>query len=263
MSDNSIKLRIKNNIATIYFNRPEQHNVINYDGWMKLKNTVEQIQLNKNIKVLILRGEGNQAFSAGADIKDFHLSRNNSKQAKIYSKAFDGSMDAIEDLNIPTISMIEGFCIGGGCEVSTTTDIRIASVTSKFGIPVAKLGISIGYREMRRLVNLIGPGNTSYILFSGKIIDSNEALKMGLINFIVKSSKIEQFTYELANNISALAPLSHMQHKKTLKKVLRDPNLQNLTDEDNNFPFEVFDSSDFHLGKDAFINKKMPKFQGD
>ncbi|MFL2764412.1 MAG: enoyl-CoA hydratase-related protein [Dehalococcoidia bacterium] len=263
MSTKNIKLSIENNIATIYFNRPDQHNVINYDGWLKLKNTVEQIQLDKNIKVLILRGEGNKSFSAGADIKEFSLSRNNSNQAKLYSQAFDGSMDAIEKLQIPTISMIQGFCIGGGCELSTATDIRIATENSKFGVPVAKLGISIGYREMRRLVNLIGPGNTSYILLSGKILDAKEALNMGLITMIVNSSEIEKFTYNLAKNISKLAPLSHIQHKDILQKVLKDPSLEKLTDNEKNFPFEIFDSHDFNLGRKAFISKKTPKFKGD
>ena len=263
MSVKNIILSINENIATIYFNRPDQHNVIDYDGWLKLKNTVEQIQTNKTIKVLILRGEGNKSFSAGADIKDFSLSRNNSEKAKLYSQVLDGAMDAIEDLQIPTISMILGFCIGGGCELSTATDIRIASDKSKFGIPVAKLGISIGYREMKRLVNLIGPGNASYILLSAEIFDSKEALNMGLITRIINSSEIEQFTYNLAKNICELAPLSHIQHKEILKRVLKDPDLENLTDKENNLPFEIFDSSDFNLGRKAFISKKGPKFRGD
>ena len=172
-------------------------------------------------------------------------------------------MDAIEKLQIPTISMIQGFCIGGGCELSTATDIRIATENSKFGVPVAKLGISIGYREMRRLINLIGPGNTSYILLSGKILDAKEALNMGLITLIKNSSEIEQFTYNLAKNISELAPLSHIQHKEILKKVLKDPSLENLTDNERNFPFEIFDSHDFNIGRKAFINKKTPKFKGN
>jgi len=263
MTANNIKLSIKNNIATIYFNRPDQHNVIDYDGWLKLKNTVEQIQTDKNIKVLILRGEGNKSFSAGADIKDFSISRNNSEKAKLYSQAFDGSMDSIEALQIPTISMIQGFCIGGGYELSTATDIRIASDKSKFGIPVARLGISIGYREMKRLVNLIGPGNASYILLSGEIFGSKEALNMGLITRIINSSEIEQFTYDLAKNICELAPLSHIQHKEILKRILKDPDLEKLTDKENNLPFEIFDSPDFNLGRKAFISKKVPKFRGN
>ena len=263
MPANNIKLSIKNNIATIYFNRPDQHNVIDYDGWLKLKNTVEQIQTDKNIKVLILRGEGNKSFSAGADIKDFSISRNNSEKAKLYSQAFEGSMDSIEALQIPTISMIQGFCIGGGYELSTATDIRIASDKSKFGIPVARIGISIGYREMKRLVNLIGPGNASYILLSGEIFDSKEALNMGLITRIINSSEIEQFTYNLAKNICQLAPLSHIQHKEILKRILKDPNLEKLTDKENNLPFEIFNSLDFNLGRTAFISKKVPKFRGD
>ncbi|MCH7801304.1 MAG: enoyl-CoA hydratase/isomerase family protein, partial [Chloroflexi bacterium] len=162
MSDD-ILLDIQGGIATVTFNRPGQRNAIDYHGWLELRRIAIDLDDDDQVKVVVFTGAGDQAFSAGADIKDFERYRNNSTKAKMYSEAFDGAMDAIESTSKPTISLIKGFCVGGGCEMSTATDIRIASDTSRFGIPVARLGILVGYREMRRLVRLVGPGNASYI----------------------------------------------------------------------------------------------------
>ena len=159
----------QNGIATITFNRPDQRNAINYEGWIKLREIANNLSSSSRVRVVVLTGAGDQAFSAGADIKDFANHRNSSNLAKDYSIAFDGAMDAIESIEKPTISLIKGFCIGGGCELSLATDIRIASNNARFGVPVAHLGILVGYKEMRRLVSLIGPGNTSYLLLSGKL----------------------------------------------------------------------------------------------
>ena len=175
MTDTIIS-EIENKVVTVTFNRPDQHNAIDYDGWIELTRVVKEISQNDNIRVAIFKGAGSKSFSAGADIKDFEVHRFDSASSKIYSDAFDGALDAIEALPIPTVSMIRGICVGGGCELSMATDIRIASEESKFGIPVAKLGILVGYREMKRLINLVGVGNASYILLSGKIIDSKDCL---------------------------------------------------------------------------------------
>ena len=195
------------------FNRPEQHNAISYDGWLKLIEIANKIEEDSSIRSAVFLGEGEKSFSAGADIKDFETNRKDSETAKIYSKAFDGALDAIEALSVPTISMIRGICVGGGCELSMATDIRIASNKSRFGIPVAKLGILVGYREMKRLVNLVGPGNASYILLSGRLIDSTEAFRMGLITQLVDDPALEDTVLNLANEITPLAPLSQKRHK--------------------------------------------------
>ena len=195
-------------------------------------------KLNKS-KFLLLENIMNilKFFLKNSSISTFN--RFNSEKAKLYSQVFDGAMDAIEDLQIPTISMIQGFCIGGGCELSTATDIRIASDKSKFGIPVAKLGISIGYREMKRLVNLIGPGNASYILLSAEIFDSKEALNMGLITRIINSSEIEQFTYQgrtfgkvkcyraiIDNDKCGLLLIDRTHHDSSVVEIISEKNLR-------------------------------------
>ena len=258
MSD-PIIFELNNQIARITFNRPDQHNAISYDGWLKLIELVERIKEESSVRSVIFSGAGEKAFSAGADIKDFETHRKDSKTAKIYSQAFDGALDAIEALPVPTISMIRGLCIGGGCELSMATDIRIASKRSRFGIPVAKLGILVGYKEMKRLVNLVGPGNASYILLSGRIIDSSEAFQMGLVTQLVEDSDLEEIVLALADEITPLAPLSQRRHKVILQNVINNQSLDGL---DQDLPFTNFDSADFHEGKEAFISRRVPKFQG-
>ena len=139
------------------------------------------------------------------------------------------------------------------------TDIRIASKRSSFGIPVAKLGILVGYKEMKRLVNLVGPGNASYILLSGRIIDSSEAFQMGLVTQLVEDSDLEEIVLALAGEITPLAPLSQRRHKVILQNVINNQSLDGL---DQELPFTNFDSADFQEGKEAFISRRVPKFQG-
>ena len=254
-----ITYEIRDQIAWVTFNRPEQHNAINYEGWLKLIEIVNKIKEDSSIRSVVFSGAGEKSFSAGADIKDFETHRKDSETAKTYSTAFDGALDAIEALSVPTISMIRGICVGGGCELSMATDIRIASNRSRFGIPVAKLGILVGYREMKRLVNLVGPGNASYILLSGRLMDSAEAFRMGLITQLVDDSELADTVLNLANDMTPLAPLSQKRHKIILQNVISNQSLEGL---DQELPFTNFDSSDFQEGKDAFISRRPPNFKG-
>ena len=129
----------------------------------------------------------------------------------------------------------------------------IANAVTRIFETVGKLGLDQGV--LRAVSRAKNSADKQSVIFS--------ALNMGLITRIINSSEIEQFTYNLAKNICELAPLSHIQHKEILKRVLKDPDLENLTDKENNLPFEIFDSSDFNLGRKAFISKKGPKFRGD
>jgi enoyl-CoA hydratase len=257
-----IVLERRDGIATITFNRPDQRNAIGYEGWLELRRVAEELAAEDGIRVVVLTGAGDDAFSAGADIKDFDHYRADSTQARVYQAAFDAATDAIEALPVPTICLIKGFCIGGGCELALAADLRIAADNGRFGIPAARLGIVIGHREMRRLVRLAGPGNASYLLLSGRIIDAVEALRMGLVNVVVPLAESEGYVHKLAREMADLAPLSHRQHKQILRKYLQDPSLETLTPEEESLPFVNFDSEDFHEGRRAFLERRRPDFKG-
>ena len=141
-------------------------------------------------------------------------------------------------------------------------DIRIAADNSRFGIPVARLGILVGYREMRRLINLVGPGNASYILLSARLLDSAEALRVGLVNQVVPLAEVDDCVYDLAREMAPLAPLSQARHKLIRQLVLENPALDGLTDEEQLLPFTNFDSEDFQEGRAAFVERRQPSFRG-
>lgn len=249
-------------VATVTFNRPEQRNAIDYDGWVELGRIATELSASDGVRAVVLTGAGDGAFSAGADIKDFEEHRSDSETATRYAEAFDGALDLVEAIPKPTLSLIKGFCVGGGCELSMATDIRIAAAGSRFGIPVARLGILVGYREMRRLVALVGPGDASYLLLSGRLIDAEEAARIGLVSRVVPLDEIDGQAFELAREMASLAPLSHRRHKLILGTVQRNPSLEGLTPEEEGLPFTNFDSQDFAEGRRAFVERRRPKFTG-
>jgi enoyl-CoA hydratase/carnithine racemase len=250
------------NIATITLNRPAKRNAINYNGWLELRRIAVDLDDDESVRAVVITGAGDKAFSAGADIKEFELYRNSSKKARIYGEAFGEALRAVEAISKPTICLIKGFCLGGGCELSMAADLRIASEDSRFGVPVAHLGILVGYAEMSRLLNLIGPGNTNYFLLTGRTIDAIEALRIGLINAVYPLSEIDEVVYSLARDAAQLAPLSHKRNKRIMQIVLRNPSVSGLTNEEEHLPFINFDSEDFREALKAFAEKRTPEFRG-
>ena len=257
-----ILVSTEDGVATVTFNRPRQRNAISYHGWLELRRIAIDLDRDADVRVVVFTGAGDAAFSAGADIKDFESYRDNSEKAVVYAEAFDGAMDAIEAMSKPTICLIKGFCVGGGCEMSMATDIRIAADNSRFGIPVARLSILVGYKEMRRLVQLVGPGNAAYILLSAHLIDAEEAFRIGLVTQVVSLEKVSEAAYDLAREMVPLAPLSQARHKKILQTVLKNPGLRDLSEEEEARPFANFDSEDFQEGRSAFIERRTPHFKG-
>ena len=128
---------------------------------------------------------------------------------------------------------------------------------------MARLGISIGHREMKGLVNLVGKGNALYILLSGRLVDAQEAKDMGLVNQVLPPEQLAEATYRLAEDIASLAPLSHGVNKETLKQVMAKPSLDNLTTEEADLPLTQFDTRDYHEGYRAFLEKRRPHFAGE
>ena len=260
---NNISVTFQDKITTVTLNRPAQHNAINFHMWEELAETFSKLDDDKDIRSIVITGAGGKSFSAGADIQDFALYRSDSTKGLQYNFAVDNLLKTLSEMKTPTISMIRGFAAGGGCEIAVATDIRIATTKSKIGIPVARLGITIGHREMNGLVNLVGKGNALYILLSGRLIESGHALDMGLVTQVVSDEDLESTTYQLAKEISELAPLSHSVNKETLNQVLANPSLTNLSDTERSLPLKQFDTRDYKEGYNAFLEKRKPIFLGE
>jgi len=257
-----ILLEERDGIATVTLNRPEQRNAISYDMWQELERIATDLEASTQARVVVFRGSGEEAFSSGADIKEFESHRNDTAKARIYASAVEGALDAVEGLSKPTICVIKGYCVGCGFELSHACDLRIAAENARMGITAARLGIAIGYREMRRLVQLAGRGGALYILLTGLLLDAHEALSMGLVHQVVPVSKLEEHTQGLVEQVSRLAPLSHKAHKEILRTVLEQPDLRGLSAEKEALPLLHFDTQDYREGQRAFLEKRRPEFVG-
>ena len=250
-------------VATVTFNRPKQRNAISFAMWRDFSNIMRKLDADRDVRAVVITGAGEEAFSAGADIQDFEEHRSNSTKGRVYNDVVNGALQTLSDMATPTISMIRGFAVGGGCELAVATDLRIASDDSRMGIPVGKLGISIGHREMRGLVDLVGKGNALYILLSARLLDAQESLRIGLVNQVVRPEELHDYTYKLANDIASLAPLSHAVNKLTMQQVRNQPSLEDLTKEEADLPLTQFDTKDYQEGYKAFLEKRRPNFIGE
>ena len=260
--DMEISLEERDGIATLTINRPEKRNAISYHMWLELQRIAVELETHSEVRVVVLRGAGDKAFSVGADIKGFETYRNTSTKARLYASAVEGAMDAVEAISKPTICLIKGHCIGGGFELTHACDLRIAADNATLGITAARLGISVGYLEIRRLTQLAGRAGALYVLLTADLMDAREALRLGLVHQVVDAAQIEEHTYGLAKRMATLAPLSHKAHKQMIRTVLEDPDLGDLSPEQEALPFTHFDSEDFREGRHAFLEKRQPEFKG-
>jgi enoyl-CoA hydratase len=250
-------------VATVVFNRPAQRNALTFGMYHEIHRLMVDLEADRSVRVVVFRGAGTDAFAAGADIGEFEKHRSSAAQARRYAAAFEGAMDAVERLGKPTIAMIAGACVGGGLEFASCMDLRIAADNARFGVPIAKLGLLVGYKEMRRLVRLVGPAVAIDLLHTARLVEAAEAHRVGLVGRVVPLGELETAVYALAEETARLAPLTHRWHKQILQTVLRDPALEGLTPEEEARPYACFDTADFHEGWRAFLEKRRPLFRGE
>lgn len=258
-----VLLEVADRIATVTFSNPDRRNAITFEMWHEVRRVLVDLKHNDDVRVIVFRGDGDVAFSAGADISEFETRRKNAAQATIYNAAFDAAMDEAETVGKPTISMIKGACVGGGCEFSSALDIRVAADNARLGVPIARLGLPIGFGEMRRMTRLIGRANTMELLLTADLVDAENAHRIGLVNHVLPLAEIEAFTYDMAGRIAALAPVVHRVHKQIAQTVFEDPSLSGLTAADHALAVSPYDTADFQEGWRAFLEKRTPEFTGE
>ncbi|RSL34031.1 hypothetical protein D7Z54_07930 [Salibacterium salarium] len=245
-------------VATLFFNRPEKRNALTFEMWKKLGSLLDEVEEDRNIKVMILRGVDDTSFAAGADISEFKTLRYSAQGASTYNNATLETEEKLSKLTKPTIAMIQNYCIGGGCELSLACDFRFADKTGKFGITPAKLGLIYNLPGTKNLVDLVGPSGAKDILYSGRIIEADEAYHMRLIDRIYEPDEIAEATYEYAERLAKNAQMSIRGAKTIIQEILNGETQEN--DKIADLVLSSFESKDYKEGVNAFLEKRKPDF---
>jgi len=258
MNYKNILFEIKNKIAFVTINRPDKLNALNNDTLNELKTCFENIRLNDDVNVVILTGAGEKAFVAGADISE--LNKLDGTTGKTFAEFGQGVFNQIENLNKPVIAAVNGFALGGGCELAMACHIRLASEKAKFGQPEVNLGIIPGYGGTQRLSRLINTGRAAELILTGDIIDANEAFRIGLVNKVYKLEELLDKATELAEKISSKGQIAV---ELSLKAIV---STNNLSETDGlKYEAELFgnccSTEDFKEGTSAFLEKRKPEFK--
>lgn len=257
MSYNTLKYDVDNYIGKITISRVEALNALNSEVLEELDSLLDEIKKDTNLRVLIITGEG-RSFVAGADIKE--MAELNAIEARDFAKKGIGVFRKIETLPIPVIAAVNGFALGGGCELALSCDIRIASEKAQFGQPEVGLGLIPGFGGTQRLQRLVGQGWAKYLIYSAQKIRADKALEIGLVQEVVEVDKLEERVYELANIIASQAPISVRLSKEVINTGAQMDIDSSLRLEEIGFGL-VNSTEDKVAGTKAFIEKGKAEFK--
>jgi enoyl-CoA hydratase len=258
MSYANIVVEKKESIGIIKINRPNNLNALNKDTIIELTTAVEELEKDKNIKVAILTGEG-KAFIAGADIKQ--MQDMNPSEAKKFAEMGHNLLINIEKSRLPFIAAVNGYALGGGCEVMMACDICIAAASAKIGQPEINLGIHPGFGGTQRLPRLVGRMKAKELLLTGDNIDANEAHRIGLVNMVVPDDKIMEEADRIANKIASKSTVQTAFIKSLVNKGM-DVDLKKACELEISYFSKSFQTEDQKEGMIAFLEKRKPNFKG-
>ncbi len=246
-------------IATVVLNRPEKLNALTKPMWRRLGEVMVDLSADDSLRCVVLRGAGGKSFAPGNDISEFETDRATAAQAKAYGEILHATLGAIRDCRHPTVALIEGICVGGGLEIAALCDLRICGESSRFGVPINRLGLVMAYDEIAGLAGLVGRAAALEILLEGRVFGAQEAKDKGLVTRVVPDAEVAREAMATAGRIAEGAPLVARWHKKFLRS-LDDP--APLTSAERDEGFACFDTEDFKIGTRAFLAKTKPDFKG-
>ena len=259
MTTNPVLVAREGAIATVTLNKPEKRNALDKAMWLQLGAEMRVLEADDSVRCIVLRGAGEAAFAAGADISEFQAERADSRQAKRYGEEIAGTMHALAACRHPTVALIQGACVGGGLEIASQCDLRIAGESARFGVPIKNLGLVVAYAEMHGLMSVAGRAATLEILLEGRVFGAREAFEKGLLNRVVPDDKVVEEAYATARRIAEGAPLVARWHKKFARRIA-DP--RPLSEAEYDESYACFDTEDYRAGVAAFLAKKKPEFRG-
>jgi len=246
-------------VVTVTLNRPDKLNAFTKSMWQRLGEVMQHLSDDDAIRCIVLRGAGDRAFSPGNDISEFESVRSNSALANAYGQIIAGTLDALRCCRHPTVALIKGICVGGGLEIAGTCDIRVCGTSSRFGAPINKLGLVMGYAELDALIALAGRSTALEILLEGRIFGAAEAKEKGLVTRVVADAEVDEEAMATARRIAEGAPLVARWHKKFARRLAEDRPLSVPELEEG---YACYDTEDFRIGYRAFLDKVKPDFKG-
>ncbi|MCM3740564.1 enoyl-CoA hydratase-related protein [Oceanobacillus luteolus] len=245
-------------IASIIINRPEKKNCFSLAMFQRLEELLDELRNDDSVKLLIVRGVDETAFSAGADITEFLEVRLHAEKAKAYNDFALGAIEKLYRFPRPTIAMIQTLAIGGGLELANACDFRFATSGSKVGITSANIGIVYNLSSTKRLYNLIGPSKTKEMLYTAKLISAEEGQKIGLIDYVCEPEEIENEVDAFARRILTKSPVANSGIKQVIQAIIDGENTE--TEALSNMILESYSSDDYLEGIQAFMEKRKPIF---
>jgi enoyl-CoA hydratase len=246
-------------VATVTMSRPEALNAFNTEQLQALLDAVNEVAGDASVRCAILTGEGSKAFAAGADIKE--MADKSPSEALAFGQLGHAIGAAINAAPQPWIAAVNGFALGGGCEMALACDIRLASENAVLGQPEVGLGILPGWGATQRLTRLVGPGIASELIFTGRRVKADEALRLGLVNAVYASADLLPKALEMAQTNAANGPLAVTASKRMISLAFDTSLAHGLAREADTFAL-LFDSADQKAGMSAFVEKRKPEFTG-
>lgn len=251
------------NICTLTINRPDKRNSLNPEILIRLGDTLNALKEEGNIRVVVIRGVGEQSFSSGYDIGRIP-SGGSREETGPRRNPLDYGMQSVLTYPYPVIAMIYGYAVGAGLELAATCDLRIAADNARLGITPAKIGVVYRPGGIQPFLNLVGVSHTRELFYTGRLVDARRAMEIGLVDHIFPPQELASATYDLAREIAENAPLSVSAVKITTSRLL---NFTRLSPEDEaelaKLQLQALRSEDLKEGQRAFLEKRKPKFTGN
>lgn len=244
--------------AEVLLNRPDKRNALNLSMWRQLAAAMERLSAEEALRCVVLQGAGGN-FAAGADLAEFAHARSTAAQAEEYGRAMLDALQAIRGCRHPTIAAISGLCVGGGLEIALMCDLRLATLDSRFGIPIQKVGIAMPYPELAMLTALLGEATMLELLLEAQLHDAAWAERRGLVTRVV--TDLAGDLAVAADRIAAGSPVSHRQHKRLIRRA----GAANLTAEAEivRLSYAAVETADYREGIQAFLERRPANFTGN